>query len=73
MVGFPAIAVKVMVQLDELAGSLLVGERVQLPGGVKLPQGEGLQAQETVPVGGSTNGEGSGVALLTVAVHPVDL
>jgi hypothetical protein len=72
VVGFPAIAVKVVVQLDELAGSLLVGERTQL-GGVKLPHGEGLQVQETVPVGGIGNCGGTGVAFVTVAVHPVDL
>ncbi len=72
MVGFPAIAVKVVVQLDELAGSALVGERMQL-GGAKLPHGEGLQVQETVPVGGSGNDEGTGVVFVTVAVHPVDL
>jgi hypothetical protein len=69
MVGFPAIAVKVVGQLAELA---LVGTRVQL-GGVKLPHGAGLQVQETVPVGGSGNDEGTGVVFETVAVHVVDL
>ena len=72
MIGFPAIAVKVVVQLDILAGSAIVGERRQL-GGVKLPHGEGLQVQETVPPGGNGNDGGTGVAFLTVAVHVVDL
>jgi len=68
--------VKIVEQLAELAP---VDERRQL-GGVKPPHGEPIgkvagspHSQETVPVGGSENGGGTGKRLLTVAVHLVDL